>query len=389
MRPESPSHDSRHMRPMPQGSPGWWSLRWRRGMAILSILVLLAGTHYPKLAIGVPGDGPDKILHFLAFAVVTVMLRISGIASTNGMAIIVMMGLAVFDEVTQEIPGIGRTFDRLDLVADACGILVAAAWVAALSPSRTGPEWFKSQQQRAMSGLRLLVATGTNWLHLGVATVLGAMIGGTFLAVVGRNPVVGPVTLVVVGAAAGAIAGLIAALEAGRRHAWARIQRESRCLYCLVADPGDPCSCCGTPEVSVVDREIPARRAAFIATGWSIATAAAIAGMYFVALRLSSSVEWLGGALRRYDALGLNFEMMIDATILGLVGAFVVYRSRRRLALIAWRYGVECLRCRHDLRGLPAEAGDGRCPECGEEFILDPQPAGIAEKSHSEEHADA
>ena len=113
MRPESPSHDSRHMRPMPQGSPGWWSLRWRRGMAILSILVLLAGTHYPKLAIGVPGDGPDKILHFLAFAVVTVMLRISGIASTNGMAIIVMMGLAVFDEVTQEIPGIGRTFDHL------------------------------------------------------------------------------------------------------------------------------------------------------------------------------------------------------------------------------------------------------------------------------------
>jgi hypothetical protein len=207
--------------------------------------------------------------------------------------------------------------------------------------------------------------------------------------VAGRNPVVGPVTMVVVGAATGAIAGLTAALEAGRRHASGRIRRESRCLHCLAVEGGDPCSCCGTPIDATVHREIPAQRSAFIATGWSIVTAAAIACLYFLAVNLASSISWLGSALRGYDALGLSFEMMVDATILGFVGAFVIYRSRRRLALIASRLGLECLRCRHDLRGLPTSRGTGRCPECGEEFILDPQPDGIAEKPHSEEHAGA
>ncbi|MDE0889885.1 MAG: VanZ family protein [Phycisphaerales bacterium] len=389
MTTESRYHDFGRPGLMPPGSPGWWSLRWRRGMAVMSVLVLLIGTHYPRLVIGAPGDGPDKILHFLAFAAVTVMLRISGIASTNAVAIVVMIGLAIFDEVTQQIPGLGRSFDWLDLVADTCGILVAVAWIAALSPSRNGPDWFKANDRRTLASLRFLLATGTNWLHLGIATALGAMIGGTLLGVAGRNPVVGPVTMVVVGAATGAIAGLIAALEAGRRHASGRIRRERRCLHCLAVEGGDPCSGCGTPIDTTVHREIPARRSAFIATGWSIVTAAAIASLYFLAVNLASSISGLGSALRRYDALGLSFEMMVDATILGFVGAFVVYRSRRRLALIASRLGLECLRCRHDLRGLSTSRGTGRCPECGEEFILDPQPGGIAEKPHSEEHAGA
>jgi VanZ family protein/DNA-directed RNA polymerase subunit RPC12/RpoP len=380
-------HDPHRPDTMPPGSPGWWSLRWRRGMAVLSILVLLAGTHYPKLEIGVPGDGPDKLLHFLAFAAVTVMLRISGIASTNRMAIIVMTGLAIFDEVTQQIPGLGRSFDWLDLVADACGILVAVAWIAALSPSRTGPDWFKAKERRTMASLRLLLARSTNWLHLGVATAFGSMIGGTLLGVAGRNPVVGPVTMVVVGAAVGGIAGVISALEAGRRHADDQIRREGRCLHCLVIEAGSPCSCCGMLAEPSDDREIPARRSAFIATGVSIVTAAAIAVFYFLALNLASRFSWLGTALRRYDALGLNFEMMVDATILGLVGAFVVHRSRRRLVLIALRSGIQCLRCGHDLRGLSTRDGAGKCPECGEAFILDPRPAGIAETSHTEEHA--
>ena len=374
--------------PMPVGSPGWWSLRWRRGMAVLSILILLAGTHYPKLVIGAPGDGPDKLLHFLAFAAVTVMVRISGLASTGRMAVFMILALAIFDEVTQEIPGLGRSFDPLDLVADACGVLVATAWIAALSPSRTAPDWFKARERRTLASFRLLLATANNWLQLGVATALGAMIGGTLLGVVGRNPVIGPVTMVVVGAAAGSIAGLIAALEAGRRHADARIRREERCLHCLVAKGGDPCACCGTRGETVIDRVIPARRSAFIATGWSIVAAVGIAFFYLLALSLSSASPAIGSMIRRYDALGINFEMMVDATILGFVGAFVVHRSRRRLARIASRLGVECLRCRQDLRGLSISDGAGRCPECGEEFILDPGADGIAEKSRSEEHAE-
>ncbi|MCP4895069.1 MAG: hypothetical protein GY911_14815, partial [Actinomycetales bacterium] len=62
----------------PRGTPAWWARHWLRFAAVASVLVLLAGTHYPRLVIGAPGDGPDKILHFLAFGTITVLLRISG-----------------------------------------------------------------------------------------------------------------------------------------------------------------------------------------------------------------------------------------------------------------------------------------------------------------------
>ena len=369
----------------PRGSPAWWSRHWLRIVAVTAVLVLLAGTHYPKLVIGTPGDGPDKLLHFLAFGIVTALIRLSGIASSALMAAILVGMLAVFDEFTQEIPGLGRSFDPLDLVADAGGILVALAWIAALGPDRRGPDWFRTSQVRRQAALVLLLAKPANWLHLAIATSLGAMIGGVFLGVAGRNPIVGPVTMVVVGASAGGIAGLVACLESGRRFSLARIDESKRCLSCLEPEAVPRCGACGGGYEAASDRRIPSRRIALVATAWIIASAAVLLGGYLLIMPASSVRNWLGAAVRHYDAFGLGFEMMVDATLLGLVGAFVVHRSRRRLSRIADRYGLECLRCGHDLQGTPGGAG-ARCPECGEAFERDSAAEDVAARSQSEEH---
>ena len=369
----------------PRGTPAWWSRHWLRIAAVMSMLVLLAGTHYPKLVIGTPGDGPDKILHFLAFGTVTVLVRLSGIARSAASALVIMGSLAILDEVTQEIPGLGRNFDLLDLVADACGIIVALAWIAALAPDRHGPEWFRIGQTRRIASLVLLLASPVNWLHLAIATALGAMVGGVFLGVAGRNPVVGPVTMVVVGAAAGGVAGLVACLESGRRHSTDRMDRERRCLECLAANGCPECETCGGGYRGPSVRRIPSRRIAMTATVWTIGSAVLLFAAYLLVMPFSSDRNWMGAAVRQYDALGLSFEMMVDASLLGLIGSFVVYRSRRRMSRLAARYGIECLRCGHDLQGLP-EQSETRCPECGEALVADSGAAHVAVRTESEEH---
>ena len=121
---------------IPRGSPAWWSAHWRRTAAIGAILVLFIGTHIPKLEIGPPEDGPDKLLHLFAFAVVTLLLRVSSLGRTTGRTAVIAGLIALVDETTQELPGLNRSFDLLDLVADAGGIALALAWTSALSPPR-------------------------------------------------------------------------------------------------------------------------------------------------------------------------------------------------------------------------------------------------------------
>ena len=73
---EPAGHDAGSVLSVIRGSPEWWSVHWRRTAAILAILTLLIGTHIPKLVIGQPGDGPDKLLHFFAFGMIPLLKSI-------------------------------------------------------------------------------------------------------------------------------------------------------------------------------------------------------------------------------------------------------------------------------------------------------------------------
>lgn len=368
----------------PRGTPAWWSLHWRRSAAIGAVLVLLIGTHIPRLNLGPEEDGPDKLLHFAAFAIIATLVRVATPGRTILVAGLFGVALALFDEVTQEIPGLNRSFDPFDLVADFGGIVVALAWCVALGPPRRGPSWWRDAYRRRVAGYRLLLASPGNWLHLAVAGVLGAMIGGVLLAVAGRNPVVGPITMTVVGAETGLVAGIVGALEIGRRHAAGRIEREDRCLGCLV--PGVPAgSRCGCgAEARPVD---PARRVAprrlLLPTAITLLLAAVVlVGGYLglQALRFRMVRPW--PVFSWYDRLAVADAMALDAIVLGLVGAAAVGTRRRLATRCAEAEGVRCLRCGHDLQGTPDHDGEGRCPECGNGFQR-----GFAEPAAAGEHA--
>jgi hypothetical protein len=82
-----------------------------------------------------------------------------------------------------------------------------------------------------------------------------------------------------------------------------------------------------------------------------------------------------------YDRLSVPDAMSLDAIILGLIGAFSVWLTRRLSARAVARSGEWCLGCGHDLRGTADRNGRGRCSECGLEFRR-----GIADRESNGEH---
>lgn len=356
----------------PVGSPAWRSLRWRRIFAGLSILFLLAATHVPKLTLGPDEDSPDKLVHLMAYAVVTVLVRIAFPGRSLVPIALCMAGLAVIDEATQAVPGLGRTFDPLDLLADAGGVAIALAWCRALSPPRAGPDWWSARYRQRLAGCRLLLAGLQNWLHLAVAGSLGAMVIGVLLVLVGRNPVVGPLTMLVVGASAGLVAGVVGACEIGRRHAAGRMRRERLCIDCLLPVESSPCPTCGCDEpVEAVDSDPTRfdRRIYLLATTMLVVVAVLLVLGYLGLQELRYRLVRPWPVFSWYDRLPVADAMSVDAIILGLVGAFAVARFRRAAARLAASEGRRCRGCGHDLRGTPDESGSGRCPECGRSFL--------------------
>jgi VanZ family protein len=104
--------------------------RWIRIALPLYALALVAATHYPHVTI--PGEIPDsdKIVHFVAYFVLAILVwqwleagakPLS--AATVWITAVALMGIGAVDEYTQQF--VGRTTDVVDWVADAAGISCA------------------------------------------------------------------------------------------------------------------------------------------------------------------------------------------------------------------------------------------------------------------------
>lgn len=95
-------------------------------------IALTIGTHWPKLRVEGPVPSSDKIVHFLAFGGLAFLLwRTRWIAKVWVMGAIALAWTAM-DEITQAMPGLGRTASLADVVAGAAGVVVAmtiAGWV--------------------------------------------------------------------------------------------------------------------------------------------------------------------------------------------------------------------------------------------------------------------
>jgi VanZ family protein len=328
------------------------SARAIRNMRVLFWIftcALLAASHYPKLAVGTPGDSPDKLIHFFGYGGWAVLLWASGYVRNLFLVVLLTVLFGLFDEVTQAIPVLGRSADIWDLVADSIGAFVAVVWIHALGPTGVRNTMVRrSEQFNAMAIWRLLESP-LNLGNIAVASVFGALLGGVILAItLTVNPLIGPSTSVVLGAAAGGLVGLTAGIEAGRRRMLSRIM--------------------GSQEHVIPLPGAKKHRIFLLTMLWIAVVMMVLTVSYIVAIALSPSVAVLGWITRRHEALGMNLALMFDVAVVGGVAGFVVRRARVRLAKQVAAGGEHCVNCRQDLRGVPDEAGIGRCPECGHQF---------------------
>ena len=117
----------------------------RRWGFLAYALTLATLTHWPRLSIESPGGVRlDVFIHAAVFGAWSVLLTMCGFFgepfSRRNLeaSFVVAMLYSLVDELTQGIPGVGRTVDPADLVANGTGILLAMGflWLVALLQSR-------------------------------------------------------------------------------------------------------------------------------------------------------------------------------------------------------------------------------------------------------------
>ena len=108
-------------------------VRWRVAFCVW-LVVLTTATHWPSLAVGDPAFiSPDKLIHFVTFGILAFAFWCSGWVDVPWLAIRLMLGWAIFDEVTQAILPLDRPFSWADLIASMLGVVAAGSWMGALS----------------------------------------------------------------------------------------------------------------------------------------------------------------------------------------------------------------------------------------------------------------
>ena len=172
-------------------------------------VALFSGTHYPKAQLGVAGDSPDKLIHFLALGVWGMLVWGSGYVRRPVAVLLATLAFSVFDEATQLIPGLGRVFDRYDLVADSMGAVLAMIWVYALSPIKNADSSCLEMDRQSVAVANQIFGSWTNILQIMISASLGSMLGGVlFILVLTPFEVLGVYTLALLGLEIGGLFGI-------------------------------------------------------------------------------------------------------------------------------------------------------------------------------------
>lgn len=354
-----------------------------RVVLILYALALELGTHWPRLELGTEGfHVSDKMLHTAAFAGGAVLLWLSGWIRRPRWIFVAVVAWAAMDEVTQRIPGLGRTSSAVDLLAGAIGAALIAALLWAMGAIGRPGGAARLAHARALWGIEESLG---RWSAVGLV-LLGALLVAPLGAIIGRwifllPRIERPTEGIVEGALLGAAAGAHMTMEVLRRRYLARAPR--RCFRCdceapavLATKASAPCTDCGATLWASQWSEPPTVR---IITGVQIVLAAMAVAALMVLLtfgltlgvgtvaiqRQWSLVSDLGAA---YRDLGYDMHLVIELFWVALVAAIGVRLVRWRLAAVLDRQHERCVSCRFDLRGTATAHGEGTCPECGQRF---------------------
>lgn len=333
--------------------------RTRRIVFIVYAAGLSMGTHWPRLQLGDPANPPDKMLHFVCFAGLAFFLHQARLVRGYLMLAIVGVLWTALDEVSQLWPGLGRSFSGEDFVASAAGFLVMTALLWATRPR--GERGARIRRERFERSIDELLTRPVAWMAILSASALGAAIGLPLAVVIDSfsDPST-PFQARVIGGVFGAasLAGFM--IVAGTRYE----ERKAIANGTWHALPwlrwGDVLRACTIPVTSGL--------AALVATY----------GMWTLMQVLSRESQSVHEFRRWFDSLAKGMETVLDASLVGFIGAMVVEFSRRRLTRRVDAGDHECLACGHDLRATPTADSWGRCGECGANFW---RPHGPAEDS--------
>ena len=166
---------------LPEDAPLQSDLRDRalfhlRVVSVVYILLLLAGTHWPRLDLSGPTGASDKLLHFLGFGVLILAIRLAGWGT--GFWVLCVWGAfaTVFIEFTQSLLPIGRHYSNQDIAAGMLGVVVAGLICTALRPMG-GPQARRLYECWMATNWSLL-ARPTPCMIILVTAALGVLVGG-------------------------------------------------------------------------------------------------------------------------------------------------------------------------------------------------------------------
>lgn len=327
----------------------------RRVAFIVVAAGVASGTHWPNLRMGDPTHPADKLLHFVSFAVLGFFLHEARFfrehQSWRYLALFAI-GIAwtSIDEISQQLPGLGRSFSLEDIVASSAGFIIATSLCWATRPR--GSAGARLRRERLDLCVDAVLARPMGWMTVATSAALGAAVAVPLAVIInGYSDTPTPFQAAIVGGLLGAAAvGGAAMLTCIRREEAARYASGEWIELPSLSWP-DVVRACALPILGGVAMLV----AAFVA--WALL------------LVLQRDVTLASNIFRWMESLSKGMESVIDATVVGLIVAVVLDRCRARATRRVDAADCHCLACGQDLRATPAPAGSGRCGECGAWFV--------------------
>lgn len=394
-------------RPVPPPPPLDPRLRrpWRLATPALMIAITTA-THWPQLAFGPEVAASDKTLHIVAYGTLTALAWRTGWFRTPWFAALATLLWSIVDEVTQAIPGLGRESGWTDVVANAFGCALAAAWIVALGPvGGTAARWRHAVLVATLSrvfcrwwpwllSVMLFGVVALTYVGLRAVDITAGERFGLDVVVTERWLLNGTIILVLHIAVLLVLRAWGSAMESARTRGictacGASVNPEAHGHSDDDTPAGDaPALTSEIQSCASCNAAIWPTAASILAPPRLVATLRAATGAITLAviLAVAGVAILIGGPLLMRALVGTwlepvtttvtqvlqqvppNLERSFDVFITAMVFALLLRIVRRRLAGHYDR-PTECRTCGHDLRATGAPGGIGRCTECGEVFV--------------------
>jgi hypothetical protein len=135
------------------------SVRAWRCLLVIYVLVLTAGTHWPRLQLGSAAGtpDPDKLAHFVAFGGLAFLLWRTEWVSSPLRWLALMLAWTMLDEASQALPILERSTDWRDILAGQMGVMAVAGWRGALALRPKRPDGPGAESRPLARRMRVLL----------------------------------------------------------------------------------------------------------------------------------------------------------------------------------------------------------------------------------------